>query len=230
VDQFSRARVGDFTFAMIDPGQGTLYGTPCSAMVQDNLPVRYTAPEVLKGKGSFSKVSDVFSFAMVMYEVSSVHATQKPSTDLIAVPTKVFAGEVPFKSLPTYTLAQKVMAGKRPERPTDLAGDVWDLMQKCWHQKPDLRPEMSKVLQGLTLSLFQTLHESVESLPELQVALSQFYDSTERGVCIDRLSDVELKKFVDFLDDVRLPFDPSYFNTVCDLSYRYYVSRNWVKN
>lgn len=71
MDRFSRARVGDFTFATIDPSQGTLEGTHYGATVLSNLPARWTAPEVLKEKGPPSAKSDVFSFAMVMYEVGS---------------------------------------------------------------------------------------------------------------------------------------------------------------
>lgn len=66
VDRFRRARIGDFTFATIGPSQGTR----CSTMVLNNLPARWTAPEVLNVEGPLSKESDVFSFAMVMYEVS----------------------------------------------------------------------------------------------------------------------------------------------------------------
>lgn len=73
VDRFSRARIGDFTFATANPSQGALQGIRCGATVLKYLPARWTAPEVVKKKGSLSKKSDVFSFAMVMYEVNSAH-------------------------------------------------------------------------------------------------------------------------------------------------------------
>lgn len=215
VDRFSRARVADFTFATIDLSQGTLEGAPCSAMVISNLPARWTAPEVLKEKGPPSKKSDVFSFAMVMYEVGSKYAVQRPPTDLTVTSTKVFAGEIPFEKYPNFTTVIKITDGDRPGRPANplLTDDVWELMQKCWGKRAHLRPEMSKVLTELTPSLFKTLHQLIESLPELQVALSQFYDSTERKTCIDRLRNAELKKFIDLLDDVSQlynPFRPRY--------------------
>ena len=121
---------------------------------------------------------------------------------------KVFTDVVPFNNFLSVTSIVKIGKGERPPRPTDptLPNDVWELMQDCWQQDPQSRPEMRVVLQSLTPSLLRCLHQSTKSLPEFQVALSQFYDSTERKSCISRLRDGELKDFVDFLDDVRQPF------------------------
>ena len=66
---------------------------------------------------------------------------------------------------------------------------------------------MRGVLQDLVSSLLRSLRESNKSSSEFQIALSQFYDSTERKRCIHRLRGAELREFVDFLDDVRLLFD-----------------------
>ena len=121
---------------------------------------------------------------------------------------KVFAGKLPFEGLPPCTLITKVMGGDRPERPEDLTEDVWSLMQWCWQPDPHQRPEMSTVLQHLTPSLFRTLHKLKKCFPEIQAALHQFYDSTERGACIGGLNDVDLMDFVELLDDVRPPFYP----------------------
>lgn len=65
---------------------------------------------------------------------------------------------------------------------------------------------MKTVLQDLAPSLLQSLHQFTKSSPEFQVALSQFYDSTECKGCIDRLRGSELKEFVNFLDGVSKPF------------------------
>lgn len=81
-------------------------------------------------------------------------------------------------------------------------------MQRCWKQKARLRPAMSTVLQELAPCLFRTLHQFIEFLPEFQVSLNQFYDSTERKAYVDTLSDGQLKKFIDLLDDVRQLLHP----------------------
>ena len=135
---------------------------------------------------------------------------RNPSTDLTAAPTKVFAGEIPFRNLPRFTATVRVMNGERPNRPADkplLTCDLWVLMQNCWDQGAHSRPKMSTVLKTLTPILFRTLRESNEPLPEFQAALSQFYESSERNAWINNLSNAELKGFIDFLDDVRQLFN-----------------------
>jgi hypothetical protein len=69
VDRSGRARVTDFASANVHLKQGS----PCSAMAPPHLPVRWTAPEVLEGK-PLTKDADVFSFAMLMIEVSFAYA------------------------------------------------------------------------------------------------------------------------------------------------------------
>lgn len=117
---------------------------------------------------------------------------------------------IPFNSLPSVTSMVKIIQGERPPRPFDptLTDDMWELMRTCWDQEPQSRPGMGKVLQDLASGLLRSLHQFTESPPEFQVALSQFYDSTERKGCINRLRGDELKEFVNLLDNVRNPSKP----------------------
>jgi hypothetical protein len=101
-------------------------------------------------------------------------------------------------------------------------------MQKCWDQEPQLRPEVGRVLQGLVLGLLQSLYRSTKSGPEFQVALRQFYDSTERENCVSCLRGGELKEFINLLDDVR-PSSCFYLGPGYDFSFRCYVSRDSTK-
>lgn len=96
----------------------------------------------------------------------------------------------------------KILRGDRPPRPTLLTDEVWKLMNGCWNKNQLSRPEMSTVLRDLTPSLLQSLYRFTKS-SEFQVALNQFYDSTEKSTCVSRLRDAESRKFIDFLDDVR---------------------------
>jgi len=43
------------------------------------------------------------------------------------------------------------MGGERPPQPTHqaLTDELWNLMQRCWDQEPQSRPEMSEVVQIL---------------------------------------------------------------------------------
>ena len=198
VDRLGRARIMDFALTTVDRDQG-----PAGDVTEmRNIPTRWTAPEV--ENGPFTKKSDVFSFAMVMVEVSCGACLKGPPANRIVISIKVFTGKVPFDSILSATSAAKIMQGERPPQPTDLTlPDVWALMEMCWDHDPRLRPEMRRVLQDLASSLLRSLRQSIASSSEFQVVLGQFYDSTERKGCIDRLRDAELKEFVNFLDDVR---------------------------
>jgi len=64
VDANGRARITDFGFAH-DQGAAEEAGTTAGGTA------RWTAPEILQGRGAPSKQADVFAFAMVMVEVGS---------------------------------------------------------------------------------------------------------------------------------------------------------------
>ena len=142
---------------------------------------------------------------------------------------KVFTDAVPFNNFQSVTSIMKTGKGERPPRPTDptLPNDVWELMQDCWQQDPQSRPEMRVVLQSLAPSLLRCLHQSTKSLPEFQVALNQLYDSTEYKGCINQLRGAESERFVNLLDAVRNLFKSFDYDTGCDFSlYRCCVLRD----
>jgi hypothetical protein len=145
-----------------------------------------------------------------------MYAAHQRPTNWTIISTKVFSGAVPFGNVQSITSIVKITNGERPPRPTNplLTDEIWAMTRECWNQRPESRPGMSTVLRDLTPCLLQSLRRSTKSSPEFQVALGQFYDSTERKSCIDGLRGAELKEFVNFLDDVR-PFKP--FGSRCPL-------------
>lgn len=93
--------------------------------------MRWTAPEIFQGTAIASKKADVFSFAMVMFEV--------------------FSGKVPFPDLATQAVPAAIMRGERPERPAHpgLTNPLWELIERCWGESPGGRPEMEDVVKDL---------------------------------------------------------------------------------
>jgi serine/threonine protein kinase len=65
VDDAGNPRITDFGLATVT--QNT--DTPRSGVDNREHTARWTAPEILSGKGTYSKEADVFSYAMVMIEV-----------------------------------------------------------------------------------------------------------------------------------------------------------------
>jgi len=65
VDRLGRARITDFSLAAINRSQCSTCGV---TWIYNDTP--WTAPEVLDGTRPLTKEADVFSFAMVVVEVS----------------------------------------------------------------------------------------------------------------------------------------------------------------
>ena len=68
----------------------------------------------------------------------------------VFVPTQALSGQVPFSSEKTnWTVAPAVLLGRRPTRPAhpSCTEGLWALIQRCWDQEPQLRPEAPEVSQ-----------------------------------------------------------------------------------
>ena len=118
--------------------------------------VRWMAPEVLSTESKpitsldGCKRADVYSFAMVMFEVSQ----PKYSHTSISPFLKVLSGMVPFPSDSAEGVAKRVAIGDRPEWPSNnpsqaLVGALWDQVKSCWSQEPTERPTALDVQQAL---------------------------------------------------------------------------------
>ena len=121
--------------------------------------VGWAAPEVME-KGIYSKEADMFSFAMVMIEVLLPQFTldRNPHamplcivSDCCLGSTQVFTGVIPFRDDSYWMVPWSIIQGTRPDRPThpSFTGNLWSLMQRCWDQNPDSRPDASEALNIL---------------------------------------------------------------------------------
>ena len=90
----------------------------------------WVAPEVLGG-GPFSEKADMYSFAMVAWEV----LTQ----------TKPFEGMNPMQM--GFAVGSQ---GYRPPIPEDTPKGLAELIAACWHNEPQQRPSFASVLGKLT--------------------------------------------------------------------------------
>ncbi|KAK7682109.1 hypothetical protein QCA50_014695 [Cerrena zonata] len=132
IDAEGRARLSDFGLSIVRSHSsrlrqtkkvaGPLYGT-----------APWMAPELLKGE-RISVASDVYGFAMTMYEV--------------------YSGMVPFANIANdaaILLSSIVDRRIRPSRPPSVSGttslddDVWDVMERSWNHEPSRRPKVSDI-------------------------------------------------------------------------------------
>ncbi|KAF8068531.1 hypothetical protein N665_1146s0024 [Sinapis alba] len=90
---------------------------------------RYMAPEVFKHR-KYDKKVDVFSFAMILYEM--------------------LEGEPPFANYEPYEAAKHVSDGHRPTfRSKGCTPDLRDLIVKCWDADMNQRPSFLDILKRL---------------------------------------------------------------------------------
>lgn len=72
---------------------------------------------------------------------------------------QIFTGASPFGNDSLVMVMRAIMEGRRPPRPMYPAftDNLWMLVQCCWDHDPDLRPNVSQVLDvlnGLWVSIF----------------------------------------------------------------------------
>lgn len=111
-------RLGDFGIARYvtdDEPMTMRLGTP-----------HWMAPESLKDANSYGPEVDVYSFAMLLYEL--------------------LTNSIPWQGMDPMTVITNVVINKeRPEIPEDTAEPLRDLIERCWAQNPKKRPTFAEI-------------------------------------------------------------------------------------
>ena len=96
---------------------------------------RWMAPEFNdKGEPRANQRCDVFSYAMVLYEI--------------------FTQKIPFYEIDEdYDVATSIQVGKRPSVPPELPLHIKLLMQFCWKHNSHFRPSFKNIFQVYRLAL-----------------------------------------------------------------------------
>ncbi|NXR41995.1 INSR protein, partial [Zosterops hypoxanthus] len=103
------------------------------------LPVRWMAPESLKD-GVFTTYSDVWSFGVVLWEISSL-------------------AEQPYQGLSNEQVLKFVMDGGYLDQPDNCPERLHSLMQMCWQYNPKMRPTFIEIIEMLKEDLHPSFHE-----------------------------------------------------------------------
>jgi serine/threonine protein kinase len=95
--------------------------------------IRWAAPEVFE-RMEFSTASDVFAFAITLYEIFT-------------------HGGPPYVGIKNEEVRKLVEKGFRMPCPLDCSNELYELMERCWHQDKAERPKFADVSKQL-----RTLH------------------------------------------------------------------------
>lgn len=124
-------RIADFGFARIRErvagGRLAEWATPTRAAGS----MHWMAPEVYNGT-KYHHQADVFSFAIVIYEVICRHMA--------------------FEDMDAEQAGKVIASGGRPveqEAPEDTPEELRSLMKECWDQDPDQRPSFAEIEERL---------------------------------------------------------------------------------
>jgi len=111
------------------------------AIYRDEWPVptswMFKAPEELKAQDNLSSFEpttamDVYAFASTVYSI--------------------FTSKSPFHLQPYGRGIKEIMSrGHNLERPAEVAGPVWNLLERCWSFFPEDRPSMATVEAALAI-------------------------------------------------------------------------------
>ncbi|XP_065286340.2 tyrosine-protein kinase receptor torso-like [Dermacentor albipictus] len=100
------------------------------------LPARWMALESLSHM-TFSTMSDVWSFGVLLWEVASLGAT-------------------PYPGVANHQLLDLLTTGHRLEKPASCPQETYDLMTSCWNAIPICRPTFSAIVSKLDEILEQS--------------------------------------------------------------------------
>ena len=136
VDRYYRVKVGDFNLSrvhtdIIGSGEGVEYSGNLHSP-------SWMAPEVLTD-AQYSKASDVYSFAIVMWEIQSL--------------------QTPWRDLHVYQIVTAVPDGERLDAtathgaPFKDASAYQDLMTSAWQQDPTARPSFDEIVERVSKML-----------------------------------------------------------------------------
>jgi len=123
VDEFWRVKVCDFGLSRIK----------ASETMSRLGTLHYSAPEVLRGD-RYTEKADVYSFGIVMWEMLTF--------------------SIPYEGYPPLKIASDVAYHKlRPEIKDTFPKPLSSLMQMCWDENPESRPDFSEIVERLNESL-----------------------------------------------------------------------------
>ncbi|XP_056429828.1 hepatocyte growth factor receptor [Hyla sarda] len=99
------------------------------------LPVKWMALESLQTQ-KFTTKSDVWSFGILLWELMT-------------------RGAPPYADVNSFDITIYLLQGRRLLQPEYCPDALFDVMLKCWHPKPELRPTFSELVSRIS-SIFST--------------------------------------------------------------------------
>ena len=122
------------------------------------IPFAWAAPELLDDESHSNFACDVYSFGVTCVEVRDGLNRGEHS---YLRSKQIYSGKKPFEGLSNFQIISKVAKKHRPARPQPresensmsrsqfMSNDLWALVEACWQQDPEKRPNMPSVTRTI---------------------------------------------------------------------------------
>ncbi|KAM9351095.1 protein-tyrosine kinase 6b [Symphorus nematophorus] len=117
----------DYICKVADFGLARVIKEPFYITEDKKIPYKWSAPEAIS-HGKFSNKSDVWSFGILLYEITTY-------------------GGIPYPAFSNQETYQQVTNGYRLPSPPKCPNFLYQIMLKCWSAEPDNRPDF-RTLKG----------------------------------------------------------------------------------
>ena len=107
--------------------------------------------------------SDIYSFGCVCYEVSLISSVMKQP--LLMLGAQVLAWKPGFSLGSLHHAITNASSKCRDFKPTSASDALWNVVEKCWDVKPELRPHLGDIVGALSLGLSSERLGSYDTLP-----------------------------------------------------------------
>lgn len=148
----------------------------------------YMAPELLRDDENYGPSIDVYAFAILAYEIASGH--------------EAYFERIEKES--SFKLILKIINGERPIRTKGITDKMWNLLVKCWSDKPEERPSFDEIFNELTSDANSYFPESVDE-DEVSEFIDQLHDETKikikKGNTISIKEEEKLKEEINELKE-----------------------------
>jgi len=99
-------------------------------------------------KAPYGVEADVFSFAIVVCEMlCGKYPYENEPESTKSFESAIVTGLLPAVSPPE--LVPRLLIGLRPQVPDNCPPSLRELIHRCWHEAPELRPTMAEVVTEL---------------------------------------------------------------------------------
>uniref|UniRef100_T1PL22 Protein tyrosine kinase n=1 Tax=Musca domestica TaxID=7370 RepID=T1PL22_MUSDO len=124
------------------------------------LPIRWMAPESLQ-YNCFSTETDIWAFGIVLWEIATL-------------------GSTPYSHLTGREVIRRVPQGLRPDLPKEGRHEFYNLMSRCWHKDPQMRPSFTQCRLEINRSLHKWVDDDSAASDYMDV--SGFSEDLEQGM------------------------------------------------